>query len=146
MPLTDISCKDDKPNYKNENTFEAIALEWYETEKPSWTQTTAHCIMKLLKTYLFPILATRPIPEITIPEVLSILRRIEEEGNRKITQDVDLICMAIFSYALDKYEPHGSVRKYLWTMIAAIRTYHVADRILKTLGPFRTCPTNNSEV
>jgi len=65
-----------------ENTFEAIAREWHEKFSAKWADSHAKKIIRRLELYIFPWLGTRPIAEITPPELLAVLRRIE---NKRIT-------------------------------------------------------------
>lgn len=61
-------------------TFEAVALEWFEQETPGWAPSHSEKIMGRLKKDLFPWLGSRPIADITPPEVLEVLRRAEKRG------------------------------------------------------------------
>src|SRR5574341_1146136 len=63
-----------------ENNFEAVAREWFEKNAPNWAPTHADKIIKRLENDVFPWLGRRPIADITAPEVLKVLRRIEERG------------------------------------------------------------------
>lgn len=85
---------------KNENTFEAIAREWHENQKPSWTPKHAHNVMKRLGADIFPSLSMRPIAEITAPELLSTIRLIEKRGAIDIAHRALQTCGQIFRYAI----------------------------------------------
>ncbi len=85
---------------KYENTFEAIAREWHENQKPGWTQRHAHYVMKRLEADVFPTLSTRPIAEITAPELLSTIRLIEKRGAIDIAHRAIQTCGQIFRYAI----------------------------------------------
>jgi integrase len=62
------------------NSFEAIAREWFAKNRDSWATSHADKIIRRLENDVFPWLGGRPVAEITAPEVLSVLRRIEGRG------------------------------------------------------------------
>ena len=61
-------------------SFEAIAREWHLKFKPTWAESYAFKTIRYLERDVFPWLGTRPIAEIEIPEILSILNRIQERS------------------------------------------------------------------
>lgn len=63
-----------------ENNFQSVATEWHTKKKPGWSETHALKTLRLLERDLFPTLGNRPVGEITSPELLSTLRRIEARG------------------------------------------------------------------
>ena len=62
------------------NTLEAVAREWHEKQLLRWTPRTGEKIMGYLKNDVFPHLGSRPIADITPPELLETLRKIEARG------------------------------------------------------------------
>jgi integrase len=62
------------------NSFEAIAREWFAKQKPTWAASHAEKIIARLENDVFPWLGGKAIAEITAPDVLSVLRRIEGRG------------------------------------------------------------------
>jgi integrase len=62
------------------NTLEPIAREWLKLRKDEWSETHADKVRCRLKKNVYPYLGRRPIREITVPEVLAVLRRIEARG------------------------------------------------------------------
>jgi len=82
------------------NTFEAIATEWHENKKGSWTERHADYVITRLKADAFPILGTSPINEITAPELLLVLREIEKRGALDIAGRIRQTCGQIFRYAI----------------------------------------------
>ena len=83
-----------------ENTFEAIAREWFGVFSPKWVSTHSGKVLGRLEADLMPWLGSRPIRDITAPEVLSVLRRIAardaDETSRRALQD----CGRMFRYAV----------------------------------------------
>lgn len=62
------------------NSFEVVGREWFAKISPSWAKGHADKIIRRLERDLFPWLGSRPIAEITGPELLQTLRRIEARG------------------------------------------------------------------
>ncbi|WP_258187925.1 tyrosine-type recombinase/integrase [Trinickia symbiotica] len=81
-------------------TFEAVALEWFERQAPGWAASHSEKIMGRLKKGLFPWLGSRPIADITLPEVLEVLRRAELRGAHDAAHRLHQNCGQMFRYAV----------------------------------------------
>jgi hypothetical protein len=62
------------------NNFELVAREWHTKFKVKWTEDHANRLLTRLERDVFPYLGNRPINEITAPELLQVMRRIEARG------------------------------------------------------------------
>ena len=62
------------------NSFEVIAREWFAKMRPTWAASHADKIIARLENDVFPWLGGKAIAEITAPDVLSVIRRIDERG------------------------------------------------------------------
>jgi hypothetical protein len=60
------------------NSFEVVAREWFAKYSTGWAKSHADKIIRRLERDIFPWLGSRPVAEITAPELLQSLRRIEE--------------------------------------------------------------------
>ncbi|MEJ1962261.1 MAG: integrase arm-type DNA-binding domain-containing protein [Gammaproteobacteria bacterium] len=83
-----------------EHTFEAIAREWFELNKPKWVEAHSSKIIGRLERDVFPWLGKRPIEEITAAELLAVLRRIEARGAIESTHRANQNCGQVFRYAI----------------------------------------------
>lgn len=54
----------------------------------------------LLESFAFPWIGARPISDITAPELLAVLRRVESLGKLETTQRLKRVCGQIFRYAV----------------------------------------------
>jgi len=82
------------------NTFKAIALEWMENRKDSWTKGyTAH-VESRLEADIFPAIGDCLIKDVTAPEVLAAIRKIEKRGARDLPHRMLQISGAVFRYAI----------------------------------------------
>ena len=84
----------------SENTFKAIALEWYGTKVSGWSITHADTTMERMKKNIFPWMGARPLTDIEAPEVLATLRRIEARGAIDTTHRIKSIMSTVFRYAI----------------------------------------------
>ena len=82
------------------NSFEVIAHEWFAKKSPGWAASNAKKIIQRLENDAFPWLGARPIAEITPPELLKSLRRIEERGAVESAHRMRNYCGQIFLYAI----------------------------------------------
>jgi integrase len=62
------------------NSFEVIAREWFLRNKETWVPSHADKIIARLENDVFPWMGGKAIAEISAPEVLEVLRRIEKRG------------------------------------------------------------------
>lgn len=88
-------------NLNAKNTFKAVALEWLN-EVQSSKVSKGHlgtCRYRLEK-YIFPKIAEIPIAEITAPELLKILREIEDRGKGETASRTRIVCSQVFRYAI----------------------------------------------
>lgn len=84
-----------------QNTFKAIAIEWLENGKDSWSEGYIDKLIKRLELHAYPYIGEKPITAIT-PQVLlnDVLRRIEKEGSYDMAGRVRQACGQIFRYAI----------------------------------------------
>ncbi len=83
-----------------ENSFENVAREWHVKFSPKWTPAHGERILIRLEKDVFRWLGTRPISEITAPDVLAVLRRVENRGAVETAHRVSQNCSQVFRYAV----------------------------------------------
>ena len=82
------------------NSFEVIAREWFEKHRDTWAPSHSSKIIRRLEVDVFPWLGARPIAEITAPEILAVLRRIEGRGTLDTAHRAGGNCSQVFRYAI----------------------------------------------
>ncbi|BFG72103.1 tyrosine-type recombinase/integrase [Paraburkholderia terrae] len=96
------------------NSFEVIAREWFAKFAPTWAESHSSKIIQRLEKDVFPWLGARPIAEIAAPELLAVLRRIEERGALDTALRAKQNCGQIFRYAVAsgraERDPSGDLR------------------------------------
>jgi len=81
------------------NSFEVIAREWF-TKRGKKSDSGDKRLLALLERDLFPYLGNRPISEITPPELLQSLRRIEARGAVETAHRAKQYAGQIFRYGV----------------------------------------------
>ncbi|HEX9433466.1 MAG TPA: integrase arm-type DNA-binding domain-containing protein [Burkholderiales bacterium] len=84
-------------------TFESIAREWLKPENrggKQWTPAHAIRVRESLEDDVFGELGARPIAEITAPQLLTVLRRIQARGALETAQRVLQRSRSVFGFAM----------------------------------------------
>lgn len=83
------------------NAFEVIAREFAKNQTGArWTAKHAAEIIHRLEMYIFPHLGHRPISQITAPELLTAIRKMEARGATHITHRMVQTCGQVFRYGI----------------------------------------------
>ena len=88
-------------------SFEAIAREWHMKFSAGWVPSHSVRILRRLENDLFPWLGKRPAADITAPELLSVLRRIESRGAVETAHRAKQNCGQVFRYG-GRHGPGGA--------------------------------------
>jgi integrase len=81
-------------------TFEAVAREWHGKFAPGWAPSHADKIIRRLERDAFPWIGHRPAREISPPELLAVLRRVEARDCLDTAHRVHQNCSQVFRYAI----------------------------------------------
>ena len=127
------------------NSFELVAREWFARYAPGWASSHADKIIQRLERDMFPWIGGRPIAEITAPELLSLLRRIEGRGAKDTAHRALQNCGQIFRYAVAtgraERDPTGDLRGALAPLkhehYAAITDPVKAGELLRAIDGFK---------
>lgn len=111
-----------------ENSFEAIAREWHANKKSAWSERYAEDVLERIAVNVFPYLGKYPISEITPPELLAVLRKIEARGASYQANRIRESCSQIFRYAIatgraerdTAADLRGALKPHITTSRAAI--------------------------
>ncbi len=80
-----IDPNEDKRTRKKEKyTFAQLAKEWISKNSPRWSEGHREKIRSRLDRHVYRWLGARPIADITTPEILAILRRVENTGANEL--------------------------------------------------------------
>jgi integrase len=82
------------------NSFKLVALEWFSKQKPIWAENHWSKVERMMERDLFPYLGNRALSEITPPELLAVLRKIESRGALESAKRTKQIAGQIFRYGV----------------------------------------------
>ncbi len=83
-----------------ENSFEAVAREWFGKQVHTWVAHHAADVLRRLEHNIFPAIGARPIAQIEAPELLAAVRKIEERGAYDLAHRVLQVCGQVFRYGI----------------------------------------------
>lgn len=108
------------------DSFEAVAREWFTRFEPEWTKFYSSKIIRRLEAEIFPFIGQRPIAEITAPEILRTLQRIEERGIHETAHRAKRSIGQVMRYAVAtgraQYDPTAALKG----LLAAPKKRHMA--------------------
>lgn len=83
-----------------EDGFEAVAREWIARFSPNWATGHTERVVSRFERYVFPWIGSRPVGEITAPELLQVVRRIEARGTAETAHRTRQTAGQVFRYAV----------------------------------------------
>jgi len=84
--------------FEGANTFKDVANEWYVKESPHWTEKHSSRVNRAILKDLNPSIGSLPIAQITPPQLLSALQKIEKRGAIETAQRTKQIAGKIFRF------------------------------------------------
>ena len=117
-------------------TFETVAREWHKKQVPIWTPKHALNIESRLTRLVYPALGKRPIADVQGPDLLAMLKPLQEDEQYALTSRVLSECKQICDYAVAtgrlQFNPAPSVKPAL-TKVRP--THRAAVTKPKDIGP-----------
>ena len=108
------------------NSFELVAREWYEQQAGNWVAAHGTRIIRRLERDIFPHIGSRPIADLTAPELLDAIRRIEKRGAVETAHRALSNCGQIFGYAIVTGRAARDVAADLRGALPPTRAEHLA--------------------
>lgn len=106
-PMAEKKAKKNAEKVAVENSFQSVANKWLEHWKDSVTVRHAAYVERRMKGDILPSLGPRPTAEIEAPEIVAMIKAIEERGARDIAKRALETTGQIFRYAI----AHGFARR-----------------------------------
>ena len=130
------------------NNFQAVAKEWYKKEKPHWSDSHASRVLRALDKHLYPSLGTRPIIEITPPELLTTLRKIESQGKLETAHKVKQVASQVFRYGVatgraerdPSADLKGAISRQVTKHLASITDPKQVGKLLNSMDSYEGTP------
>ena len=96
------------------NSFEVVGREWFAKYSLTWAPNHGERIIRRFERDIFPWIGGRPVAEITAPELLAVVRRIENRGALETAHRALGNCGQVFRYAVAtgraERDPSGDLR------------------------------------
>jgi integrase len=117
------------------DSFEAVTREWLVKFSARLKPSSVERKLKIFENDVFPWIGARPITALTAPEVLSVLRRIEDRGAGEIAARAKMYCGQAFRYAVatgrTERDPTQDLREALAPRVTG---HHAAMTDPKAIG------------
>jgi integrase len=82
------------------NSFEVVAREWFAKYANTWAVSHSERVVRLFERDIFPWIGARPVADVTAPEILTVVRRIEARGALETAHRAMGNCGQVFRYAV----------------------------------------------
>jgi integrase len=96
------------------NSFEVVTREWFGKFSPGWANSHSSRVIRLFERDIFPWIGGRPIADVSAPELLAVIRRIERRGALETAHRARTNCGQVFRYAVATgrcgHDPSGDLR------------------------------------
>ena len=95
-------------------TFEAVAREWFAKFSGQWVEDHGNRILRRLERDVFPWIGRKPVASVTAPDILAVLRRIDDRGARETAHRARTNIGQVIRYAIAtgraERDPTGDLR------------------------------------
>jgi integrase len=82
------------------NSFEVVAREWFAKHSPTWAANHSRGLLSRLERDVFPWIGSHPFADITAPDILAVVRRIESRGALETAHRTLSNCGQVCRYAI----------------------------------------------
>lgn len=82
------------------DTFQSIALEWHDTRTSDFTEKHRGTVLYRLEKYIFPIIGNRHIAGMEAPDLLTVVKPIEQKGQNETARRLLQIIGQVYRYAV----------------------------------------------
>jgi integrase len=108
------------------NSFEVVAREWYAKFSQTWNENHGTRIIRRLERDIFPWIGSKPIAEVSAPDLLATVRRIENRGAMETAHRALQNCSQVFRYAVATARAERDPAQDLRGALPPVRTNHFA--------------------
>jgi integrase len=130
------------------NTFEAVAREWIERHLSKKSQAYRERVVSQLERFVFPVIGERPIAELTAPDILEVVRRVEKLNILETAHRVRQVVGQVIRYAIATGRAQADPTPALRGALPPAPTRHMAapddpakvGEILRALEAFQGTP------
>ncbi|MDP3009719.1 MAG: integrase arm-type DNA-binding domain-containing protein [Methylococcales bacterium] len=130
------------------DSFEFVALEWYDKRMLNKSESHQKRTLSLLKRDLFPWLGNRPIATIKAPELLEVLQRIESRNAIETAHRALQTSGQVFRYAEITGRVERDISQALKGALTAVNSGHFAAMTdpQQIASLLRACISPNNDI
>lgn len=133
---------------RNANSFEVVTREWIEVKGAEWAESTKEKIVARMEKDILPYIGARPVSEITAPDLLQCLRRIESRGTIDTAHRALTECGGVLRYAVatgrvtsdPSRDLRGALKKATSTNFAALTKPDDVSLLMRAIETYRGSP------
>jgi integrase len=81
-------------------TFEKAAVAWVKTKEEAWSTDHTKRVMRSFKADIFPSIGKRPITDLGVPEILAVLKKVEDRDALELASRLLQRITSVFQYAV----------------------------------------------
>lgn len=111
---------------RDENSFEVVAREWHSKNAASWTGSHGGRILRRLELDIFPWIGGKAVADITPPDLLAAVRRIEARGALETAHRALQNCGQVLRYAVATGRADRDASSDLRGALPPVRKSHLA--------------------
>ena len=108
------------------NSFELVAREWWQSHMKNKADSHKEKVIRRFELYLFPWLGKKPISEITAPQFLEVIKRIEKQNIAETAKRTLQTAGQVFRYAVQNGMIVRDITADLKGALAATTVKHMA--------------------
>ena len=109
------------------DSFEVIAREWYTKYSPNWATSHSDKIIRRLERDVFPWIGDKAIASISPPELLNVIRKIEQRGALETAHRALRSCGQVFRYAIATGRAERNIASDLRGALPPVKSKHLAS-------------------
>lgn len=117
-----------------ENSFEIVAREWWQTHMKNKALTHKEKVIRRFELYLFPWIGSKPIADITAPQMLQVVKRIESLNKLETAHRALQTAGQVFRYAVQTGRAIRDVTADLKGALPPTSIKHMAARLNQNNG------------
>jgi integrase len=124
---TDPSAERQAKRIAHGHTFAAVGREWLRAHERKLSPETLRMLELRLEQFVFPYLGKTPIADVTAPQLLAALRRIEARGRLETAHRVRALVGRIMRYAIATGRAERDIAADLRGALAPAKVQHFAS-------------------
>ena len=109
-----------------DSAFEAIAREWHSGKSRIWSVIHSKNVLDRLSRNVFPFIGQTSISDVTVPELLKLLRRIEERGANETAHRVLGNIGEVYRYAIASGKTERNIAVDIKGALQPVKKQHLA--------------------